>query len=183
MPPRNMMPSDSEKLASAMLAMARRLRILESRTYIPPSAATWLRTTNQSIPDLIATRTPIEWGSNLSGPGFSWDISVDSGRRIFLASDTRTGPRVMLAGAIKFAAHATGRRAAFLRSYTAAGALVEEVDLFDLPSVDANDPFVAPVSMGYKFVLPTDYLRIEVAQSSGGALNLTWASLTLILVK
>jgi hypothetical protein len=128
------------------------------------------RTSSQSIPD--STATAIVWNNQIGDLGGYWS----SGANITMPSDYPAGVTTYLCVAhliIKFATNATGTRQV---QTLLNGSAVDTVTFGGI----AGDPTIVPFTSTFFAVAEGDVITVEVTQTSGGALNVTGAVITLI---
>lgn len=174
-----LLETDTIKLAEFFADLSQRVRKLEVSDRVVGGEMTLKRTSNQSIPNGVAVKTAIQWDTESSGAGFTW--AIGSPTKIYSAAQ-RSGERFLIFGTANFATSGVGRRAIWLNSYTSAGVLIESIQL-NGRLADGSDQDALPFIIPYQFTNTTDYFTIMVTQSSGGALNLTYAVLGAMVIR
>lgn len=176
---RSLLPSDVERIAQSLVGVARRLRGQEARESVPLGTVILNRTSAQAISSTLASTTPIQWETLKAGLGFTWVIG--SSTKIF-STGKRTGERFEISGSIRWDTGGTGRREAYLKTYTIGNSLRETVPLHAVVT-DAGGNVTLSLSMTHEWVDPTDYFQIEVAHNQGTSLNLNFARLGAKIVR
>lgn len=174
-----LLPTDVEKIAEAMVRLAARLRGQESRENVPLGTVILNRTSNQSVNSTLASTTPIQWQSMDAGLGFTWAIGAPA--KVF-STGKRMGERFEITGSLRWDTGNTGRREAYLKTYTVLNVLRETVPLHGIVT-DNGGNMILPLCMVHQWVDPTDYFQIEVAHNQGSALNLNFARLGAKIVR
>lgn len=131
----------------------------------------------QSIPNDIETTVQFD-SIGTSSPYFAWDATNYKILHMFNTS----AHYVLATGTVGFAANATGRRAAHINTYNNDGSLLYGATLI---SINPDTSLVAtlPFATVYPLAALAREMKFTVIQTSGGALNLTYARLGLWVIK
>ena len=131
----------------------------------------------QSIPNDVATPVSFEV-SRATSPYFNWESATPT--RITWATP-KCRP-VLFLGMAEFAANSTGRRAVHINQYDASDTLLSGATLISIQpdtSLIATIPFASPFLMEAL----TSYIKATVQQTSGGALDLGFFRLGILIGK